>query len=194
MRYAHLVRCRSPQEIVKAAKIRNQWFRNRTWGGNNDIDTINAAHITNTQDMHAHLTNLGVDNKQIIHSHSIHVYANDPAVLQRLVRAGDDYVWGARFQQAQLTLPADVVQLKESQYQYRTYFKERYNNTESLRKFLKDRTDCFGYTREFGLRLRDFKFYVQRHHFVDHHSASDALMLNLVCADVVRKTLPIQTK
>lgn len=194
MRYAHLVRCRSAQEIVKAAEIRNQWFRNRTWGGNNDIDTINAAHIANAQDMHAHLANLGVDNKQIIHSHSIHVYANDPAVLQRPVRAGDDYLWGARFQQAQLTLPSGVVQLKESQYQYRTYFKERYQDTEPLRKFLKNRTDCFGYTKEFGRRLLDYKFCVQRHHFVDHHSASDAVMLNMVCADVVRETLPIQTK
>lgn len=194
MRYAHLVRCRSAQEIPKAAEIRNQWFRNRTWGGNNDIDTINAAHITNAQDMHAHLTNLGADNKQIIHSHSVHVYANDPAALKRLVRAGDDYVWGARFQQAQLTRPQGVVQLKESKYQYRTYFRERYQDTEPLRKFLKNRTDCFGYTREFGRRLNDYRFYVQRHHFVDHHSAADAVMLNMVCADIVRETLPIQTK
>lgn len=194
MRYAHLVRCRSAQEIVKVAEIRNQWYRNRAWGGGSDVDQITNTHISNAQDMHYHLSNLGVDNKQIIHSHAIYVYANDPVALKRLVRAGDDYVWSARFQQAQLTRPQGVVQLKESKYQYRTYFRERYRDTEPLRKFLKNRTDCFGYTREFSRRLNDYRFYVQRHHFVDHHSASDAVMLNMVCADIVRETLPIQTK
>ena len=180
-------------EIVKAAEIRNQWFR-RSWGGNNDIDIITAAHISNAQDMRYQLSNLGVDNKQVIHSHTIYVYANDPVALKRLVRAGDDYVRDAQFQQARLTRPQGVVQLKESRYQYRTYFRERYQDTEPLRKFLKTRTDCFGYTREFERRLNDCRFYVQRHHFVDHHSAADALMLNMVCADIVRETLPIQTK
>lgn len=194
MRYAHLVRCRSAQDIVKAAEIRNQWARNRGWGVNSGMDTITSTHISHAQDMHHHLMNFGADHKQIIHSHSVYVYANDPAALQRLVRAGDDYVWGAQFSQAQLTRPQGVVQLKESKYQYRTYFRERYQDTEPLRKFLKNRTDCFGYTREFGRRLNDYRFYVQRHQFVDHHSAADALMLNMVCADIVRETLPIQTK
>ena len=194
MRYAHLVRCRSAQDIVKAAEIRNQWFRNRSWGGNTDMDTITSAHISNAQDMHHHLMNFGADHKQIIHSHSVHVYANNPAALQRLVKSGDGYVWGAQFQQAQITRTPGVVQLKESKYQYRTYFKERYQDTEPLRKFLKNRTDCFGYTREFGRRLNDYRFCVQRYNFVDHHSASDAIMLNMVCPDIVRETLPIQTK
>lgn len=194
MRYAHLARCQSGQEIVKAAEIRNQWFRNSGWGGNSANDPITKTHIIQAQDMHYHLANLGTEHKKVIHSHSIHVYANDPAALRRLVKAGDNYIRDAQFQQARLTLPQGVVQLKESNYQYRTYFRDRYQDTEPLRKFLKDRTDCFRYTKEFGRRLSDFRFYVQRHHFVDHHSASDALMLNLVCADVVRETLPIQTK
>jgi hypothetical protein len=192
MRYAHLLRY---QDIVKAAEIRNQWHRNRSWGTHGaNIDQITNTHISHAQDMQRHLANFGADNKQVIHSHSVYVYSNDPAALQRLVRAGDDYILGAQFSQARLTRPQGVVQLKESKYQYRTYFRERYQDTEPLRKFLKNRTDCFGYTREFGRRLLDYKFYVQRHHFVDHHSASDAVMLNMVCADIVRETLPIQTK
>jgi hypothetical protein len=194
MRYAHLVRFRSALDIVKAAEVRNQWLRNRAWGNNTGTDTITSTHISNAQDMHLHLMNFGAEHKQIIHSHSIYVYANNPAALRRLVQAGNDYIWGAQFQQAQITRPLGVVQLKESKYQYRTYFKERYQDTEPLRKFLKNRTDCFGYTREFGRRLLDYKFCVQRHNFVDHHSASDAVMLNMVCADIVRETLPIQTK
>jgi hypothetical protein len=194
MRYAHLLRCRSAQDIPKAAEIRNQWFRNRAWGGGTNTDQITNTHISHAQDMHHHLADIGTDHKQVIHGHSVYVYANNPAALQRLVRAGDGYVWGAQFQQAQITRPQGVVQLKESKYQYRTYFRERYQDTEPLRKFLKNRTDCFGYTREFGRRLLDYKFCVQRHNFVDHHSASDAVMLNMVCADIVRETLPIQTK
>ncbi len=192
MRYAHLVRCQSSQDIANAAKIRNQWLRNRSWSPS--VDAITSTHINHAQDMHYHLSNFDADNKQVIHTHSVHVYANNVAALRRLVKAGDGYTWGAQLHQACLTLPQGVVQLKESKYQYRTYFKDRYQNTEPLRNFLKDRTDCFGYTKEFGRRLKDYKFYVQRHHFVDHHGASDALMLNLVCADVVRETLPIQTK
>jgi len=198
MRYAYLVRCRLAQDIVKAAQVRNQWFSNRSWGGTWGVssgnDQITSTHISHAQDMHHHLMNFGADHKKVIYSHTVHVYANDPAALKHLVKAGDGYVWGAQFQQVQITRPPGVVQLKESQYQYRTYFKERYDNTELLRNFLKDRTDCFGYTKEFERRLNDFRFHVQRHHFVDHHGAGDALMLNLVCADVVRETLPIQTK
>lgn len=191
IRYAHLLRY---QDIVKAAELRNQWFRNRSWGVGASIDQITSKHISDAQDMQRRLANFGADHKKIIHSHSVYVYSNDSAALQKLVQDGADYVWGAQFQQAQLTRPSGVVQLKESKYQYRTYFKDRYQNTESLRTFLKDRTDCFGYTKEFGRRLNDYKFYVHRYCFVDHHSAADALMLNLVCADVVRETLPIQTK
>jgi hypothetical protein len=194
MRYAHLMRCLSAHDIVKAAEVRNQWFRNRSWDRNSGLDQITAAHITQAQDMHYHLANIGSDSKQVIHSHSVYVYSNNPAALRRLVKSGDGYVLGAQFYQARLTRPQGVVQLKESKYQYRTYFKERYQDTEPLRKFLKNRTDCFGYTREFGRRLLDYKFCVQRHNFVDHHSAADALMLNMVCADIVRETLPIQTK
>lgn len=193
MRYAHLVRCRSAQDMAQSAEFRNHWFRNQAWGGSSH-DQITSTHVSHAQDMHCLLSNFGADHKQVIHSHTIYVYANNPAALKRLVKSGDGYVWGAQFHQARLTRPSGVVQLKESKYQYRTYFKERYQNTDTLRKFLKDRTDCFGYTREFGRRLNDYKFCVQRHNFVDHHSASDALMLNLVCADVVRETLPIQTK
>lgn len=144
--------------------------------------------------MHYHLANFGADNKQVIHSHLVYVYSNDAAALQRLVQAGNDYVWNVQFQHAQLTRPPGIVLLKQPKYQYRTYFRERYQDTEPLRKFLKNRTDCFGYSKEFGHRLTDYRFYVQRHHFVDHHSAADAMMLNLVCANIVRETLPIQTK
>lgn len=193
MRYAHLMRCCSAQDMAQAAEFRNQWFRNQTRGGSSH-DQITSTHVSHAQDMHYHLINFGADHKQVIHSHTIYVYANNPAALKRLVKSGDGYVWGAQFYQARLTRPSGVVQLKESNYQYRTYFRERYQDTETLRKFLKDRTDCFGYTREFNRRLNDYKFCVQRHHFVDHHSASDAVMLNLVCAGVVRETLPIQTK
>lgn len=194
MRYANLLRCRSAQDIVKVAELRNQRFHHSSWGSNSKLDLITSVHISNVQDMHYHLTDFGADHKQVIHSHSVYVYANNPAALQRLVRAGDDYIQNARFQQAQLTCAPGIVQLKQSQYQYRTYFRERYQDTEPLRKFLKNRTDCFGYTREFGRRLLDHKFCVQRHNFVDHHSAADAVMLNLICANIVRTTLPIQAK
>ena len=185
--FASLLRCRSSADIPEAAAQRNSW-RSR-WNG----PVITADEITDLMDLHDRLAHFGADHQVVIHSNTVYVYSNDTQRLSVLNRL--KYASHQKGTQATVDQPQDRILLVNPQHQYRTYFKERHLGTEPLRKFLLTRKDCFSYTT--GLRLKlisPHKFYVQRHCFVEHDNASDALMLNLVCPGIVRETLPIQAK
>jgi hypothetical protein len=185
--FASLLRSRSSTDIPEAAAHRNQW-RSR-WQGS----AVTDREIMDLMDLHDRLANFGTNHQVVIHSNTVYVYSNNTHQLARL--SDLDYVSHQKGTQALIDQPRDRVMLTNPQHQYRTYFRDRYQGTEALRKFLLTRTDCFAYTTGFRHRLlSSHKFFVQRHCFVDHDNAGDALMLNLICADIVRKTLPIQTK
>ena len=185
--FASLLRCRSSADIPEAAAQRNSW-RSR-WNG----PVITADEITDLMDLHDRLANFGADHQVVIHSNTVYVYSNDTQRLAGLNQV--EYVSHQKGTQATVDQPQDRILLANPQHQYRTYFRDRYQGAEPLRKFLLTRKDCFSYTTGFRLRLSGpHNFVVQRHCFVDHDNAGDALMLNLVCPGIVRKTLPIQAK
>jgi hypothetical protein len=185
--FASLLRCQSSADIPEAAAHRNQW--RSQWQGSSVTD----ADVIDLMDLHDRLAHFGADHQVVIHSNTVYVYSNDIHRLSRLSEL--EYVSYQKGTQSTVDQPRDRIILTKPQYQYRTYFKDRYQDTEPLRKFLLTRQDCFSYTRGFDHRLRSTsRFFVQRHCFVDHNNASDALMLNLVCPGIVRETLPIQAK
>jgi hypothetical protein len=185
--HASLLRCKSRADIPAAAIHRNyqrsNWQRWRP----------HQAEVSDLMDLHDRLAQFGVDHQVVIHSSTVYVYSNDTHHLSRLSEL--EYISCQKGTQATVDQPRDRVLLANPQHRYRTYFRERNLDTEPLRKFLLTRKDCFAYTPGFNLRLiSSYKFFVQRHCFVDHDNASDALMLNLVCPGIVRETLPIQAK
>ena len=104
--------------------------------------------------------------------------------------------------QARLTKPANVVQLRKSQYAYRTYFRERRmneNQKSMLTNFLLSRKD----TLRLGPALKNwleydnyFRWnsdYSRSYFFADHDHPNEGTMLSLVLPGIVRKTMPIQT-
>jgi len=185
--FASLLRCKSSADIPEAAAQRNSW-RSR-WNG----PVITAAEITDLMDLHDRLAQFGADNQVVIHSNTVYVYSNDTHRLARLNQL--EYVNYQKGTRATVDQPRDRILLVNPRHQYRTYFRDRYQGAEPLRKFLLTRKDCFAYTPGFEHKLiGPHKFYVQRHCFVEHDNASDALMLNLVCPGIVRETLPIQAK
>lgn len=127
---------------------------------------------------------------------SMQIYTNDTALLERvrLLNTETD----ARYHEAIVDRPLNVLIRKQSKCLYRTYFKSTRVTQEAsvrVKKFLLDRTDCFKFTPGFRYYLaRDAKIYFRDYFFVDHDSLADITMLSLVCPGIVRKTVPIQTK
>lgn len=138
--------------------------------------------------------------KTVASYNTLCAYTNHPDLADHLEADGFEL---RLVRQAQLTKPANVVQLRESQYAYRTYFRERRINLEQrnmLANFLNSRRDTLrvspaldnwvngkllGYIRNHS--------YSRTHYFVDHDHPNEGTMLSLVMPGMVRKTMPIQT-
>jgi len=185
--FASLLRCRSSADIPSAAAHRNHW--RSSWQGS----AVTDSQVIDLMDLHDRLAHFGADHQVVIHSGTVYVYSNDTHQLTQLSEL--EYVGQQKGTQATVDQPRDRIMLTNPQHRYRTYFRDRLQDAEPLRKFLLTRKDCFAYTPGFNLRLiSPYKFFVQRHCFVDHDDPNDALMLNLVCPGIVRETLPIQAK
>ena len=141
--------------------------------------------------------------KTVVSFNTVCIYTNRRQLADRLVRLGNDGVHMRLVRQAVLTRPANVVQLRESKYAYRTYLRERKYTTDQrdmLANFLHSRRDTLrvspaldewangtfvGYIRNLS--------YSRSYYFVDHDHPNEGTMLSLVLPGIVRKTMPIET-
>jgi len=138
--------------------------------------------------------------KTVVSYNTVSVYTNRPVLADRLEADGFEL---RLVRQARVTKPANVVQLRESQYAYRTYFRERQINLEQrnmLANFLNSRRDTLRVSTaldnwvngKFIGYIRNHS-YSRAHYFVDHDHPNEGTMLSLVMPGIVRKTMPIQT-
>jgi hypothetical protein len=141
--------------------------------------------------------------KTVVSFNTVCIYTNRRRLADRLVRLGNDGVHMHLVRQAVLTKPANVVQLQESKYAYRTYLRERKytkDQRDMLANFLHSRRDTLrvspaldewanstfvGYIRNLS--------YSRSYYFVDHDHPNEGTMLSLVMPGIVRKTMPIET-
>ena len=141
--------------------------------------------------------------KTVVSFNTVCIYTNQRRLADRLVRLGNDGVHMRLVRQAVLTRPANVVQLQESRYAYRTYLRERKytkDQRDMLANFLHSRRDTLrvspaldewanstfvGYIRNLS--------YSRSYYFVDHDHPNEGTMLSLVLPGIVRKTMPIET-
>jgi hypothetical protein len=141
--------------------------------------------------------------KTVVSFMTVSVYTNHRGLADRLVALGNDGVRVRLARQAVISRPANVVQLRESKYAYRTYLRERKyskDQREMLANFLNSRQDTLrvspalsdwanskflGYVRNLS--------YSRSYYFVDHDHPNEGTMLSLVMPGIVRKTMPIQT-
>ena len=132
-------------------------------------------------------------HKRIVYSNWQYVYSNHQGLLAQLHSL--DFVKHVRLTEATVTLPRDVILLKNSQYRFRSYFSNRWFNREEvsvIRNFLVSRGQQFRTTPGVRSRLSGEFFYPNNWMFVDHNNEQDAFLLNLVVSQCIRKTLPIQ--
>ena len=189
---AHRVRnYKNEDTIVASVRDYNSNVVTRSWG-----DPILASQLENHLTISRLLKTSAKPYKHISSYDWMYIYTNDVALLETIAQS--PAVTDAKYSQAVVDLPNDVVLLKQSKYQYRTYFKSTSISTESstrVKSFLLDRTDCYRFTPGLKYMLQTRKqMYFRDYHFVDHHDPGDMLMLAMVCPGIVRKTMPIQTK
>jgi hypothetical protein len=129
------------------------------------------------------------------------IYTNNVTLAKKLDRLGP-WVVMSQVRQAKITLPAGVIQLRSSQYAYRTYFRERKYSREQramLLNFLNSRQGTLRASPSlmWWLTYEGHKWqnpeYSRSHYFVDHDHPNEGTMLSLVLPSIVRKTMPIET-
>ena len=141
--------------------------------------------------------------KTVVSFNTVCIYTNNKCMADRLIDLGNDGVRLRLVRQAVLTRPANVVQLRESRYAYRTYFKERKYSREQrlmLANFLNGRKNTLHPCDSLMSWLTDqFPGYMlnhnysRAHYFVDHDHPNEGTMISLVMPGIVRKTMPIET-
>ena len=190
---AHRVRNYKDEDTILASvRLYNLNIGTRSWQ-----NPILAGQIENLVTISRLLKTSAEPYKHISNYDWIYIYTNDVALLETIAQS--PAVIDARYSQAVVDCPSDVVVLKQSKYQYRTYFKSKLVSTEAsvqVRKFLLDRSDCYRFTPgvKWMLQQQHRRMYFRDYYFVDHNDPKDVLMLALVCPGIVRKTMPIQTK
>ena len=141
--------------------------------------------------------------KTVVSFNTVCIYTNQRQLSDRLTALGNDGIHMRLVRRAVISKPANVVQLQESQYAYRTYLRERKytkDQRDMLANFLNSRRDTLrvspaldnwanGKSIGYILNLN----YSRSYYFVDHDHPNEGTMLSLVLPGIVRKTMPIET-
>ena len=195
---ANCLRYLEPAEFTRAIRNAKHWAENDKWTDRAWSITKETA-LYETRDL---LLSETEPFKTVVSFNTVSIYTNHPDLADRLINIDNDGVRLRLVRQAAITRPAGVVQLRESQYAYRTYFRERKYGLEQrtmLANFLNSRKDtlhpCDALTAwlEGGSGFRYNRNYSRAHYFVDHDHPNEGTMLSLVMPGIVRKTMPIQT-
>ena len=140
--------------------------------------------------------------KTVVSFNTVSIYTNRRGLADRLIDLGNDGIHMRLVREAVISKPAGVIQLQESRYAYRTYFRER-RYTRDQRDILKNFLDSRRNTLRVSPALSDWITgnvgyilnlnYSRSHFFVDHDHPNEGTMLSLVMPGIVRKTMPIET-
>jgi len=200
--------------ISEAACLRNlepgrfeAAIRNAKYWAENDRWTDRAWSITKEtalRETREVLLSETVPFKTVVSFNTVSIYINHRGLADRLIHLDNDGVRVRLVRQAVISLPVGVVQLQESKYAYRTYFRERkytYDQRLMLANFLNSRKDTLqpcgslmawltiGMSSGYVLNRN----YSRAHYFVDHDHPNEGTMLSLVMPGIVRKTMAIET-
>lgn len=196
---ASCLRYLEPVRFEAAIRNAKHWAENAKWTDRAWSITKETA-LRETREV---LLNETTPFKTVVSFMTVSVYTNHRDLADRLVTLGNDGVRVRLVRQAVISRPANVVQLRESKYAYRTYFKERKYSLEQrlmLVNFLNARKDTLHpcgalvswLTGQF-LGYVQNRSYSRSHYFVDHDHPNEGTMISLVMPGIVRKTMPIQT-
>ena len=172
-------------------------FRARTW----NHDLLTTVDVNNLNSMLDVVQLIPKPHRLYYTHHWIYIYHNDLAMLENLIPPNDfDFVSQKKITQAVVCKPRDVIVKSNPKYQYRTYLREHVigdqNKANDLSRFLQSRDDwelSRSLLRDCEILING-RMYVRRHHFIEHNSMQDLLLLGLHTPGLIRQTKPILTK
>ena len=192
LRYLETVRFEAAIIQTKHWAEKDKWA-DRAWTGTKETA------LRETRDV---LLSETAPFKTVVSFNTVSIYTNRRKLADRLIDLGNDGVHLRLVREAVISKPAGVIQLQESKYAYRTYFRER-KYTRDQRDMLKNFLDSRRDTLRVSPALSDWingnvgyilnLNYSRSHFFVDHDHPNEGTMLSLVMPGIVRKTMPIET-
>ena len=154
--------------------------------------------ITNDviDDLHTVASTLLNHNEQfklVVSINTAWVYTNDTKLLKQLSHL--PCVKDQKFTKAVINRPRDVVVLKNSKHNHRSYFRRKkmtLQEKHTLVQFLQNHQDFVRLSPSL-LEWMDNRFlWSQDYFFIDYTGASWLTMLSLVCPNIIRKTMQIK--
>lgn len=192
-RFAESGRMRSlqPRDIKQSVHYANTMMRHSI----NTRTRISQEHEGLMLELATLINTISVPFKRVVYSDWQYFYTNDVEFFDWLARFPQ--VKYVNYTRAEIAIPRDTVVLKASDYQWRSYFRDRFykqDQLEILSRFLLNRPEQFAITRHWQDRLRNKNLWISRSFFVDHHDQRDVLLLNMALPGAIRKTMPILLK
>ena len=192
LRYLETVRFEAAIIQTKHWAEQDKWA-DRAWSGTKETA------LRETRDV---LLSETAPFKTVVSFNTVSIYTNRRKLADRLIDLGNDGIYMRLVREAVISKPAGVIQLQESKYAYRTYFRER-KYTRDQRDMLKNFLDSRRDTLRVSPALNDWIIgnvgyilnlnYSRSYYFVDHDHPNEGTMLSLVLPGIVRKTMPIET-
>jgi hypothetical protein len=153
---------------------------------------ITSDTVKNLHSLAELLLTTTADYKLVVSINQGHVYTNDLELIEQLNQF--DFLTNKYFTQAQVDRPENTIRLKNSQHQYRSYFK-----IAKLTAIQKDQLMDFLWNQKDWIRISpalqrwiDQPFNrTQDYFFVDYNNSSWLTMLALVNPGLIRKTMQI---
>ncbi|CAB4163892.1 hypothetical protein UFOVP1146_248 [uncultured Caudovirales phage] len=199
------------ETVIKSLKKRRLW--DRDWGikwkqtpGMELNDALTGKELNNANELFEFVDILkkpAQEVKLIFYSNRVYVYTNELKLLSALndlpslsdSTASQSSFIDRKFTQAIITRKKGTIVRHNPQHQHRTYFRSSTLTPEqkrSLVSFLKANAAEIRLSPELTTWVNtEHRTWIRYSHFIDHDSMSHILMLNLICANVVRSTIDI---
>lgn len=184
---ASFLRVLAHKNIDQSITYRNQWITSRNGRDPNSSDTREILH-----DACDYLLTRANPFKKVVCGNGLWLYTNNPEDFEDIASIPGGQV--LYINQAEVTLTADAVTLKNPRHSFRTYFKERWlTNDElaTLRRYFATRPTMFRQGPGFAKVVTGRRMWVTTNHFVDHNEPNADFLINMAVPGIVRKTLPI---
>jgi hypothetical protein len=174
--------------LAKTSKLR----KNQVLHLLETVDDVFADNLINTVNV---LHQSKVDFKIVVGGHWCNLYSNDLSWLVDL-QTQLPYTKHWAFTHRIVNRDKNTIGLKDPQYQYRTFFKERVldeNQVQSLNQWIQSQGDQVkpsGSTRRWllGLSPSYQKYICWRHYNFDHNHLHNEIMINLMIPGLIRTT------
>lgn len=183
--FANLLRSLDLKIMDRAIQWRNSYYKYK-------LQQQQRAELYRAVD---YLKSIHNPYRKVVSSNTVWFYTNTPNDFADI----DSIKTGQLVSTAviDVCLPLNTLLRKNPTHKFRTYFQEdRLDPTrgENLKKYFITRANTFKLSPSFDKMVYSKQLWTFNHYFVDYNDPGDALLIQLVCPGIIRKTMPIQAK